>query len=284
MTALTGTITDLGSDTANMRLVDLIATSLQTEGWTILRNVNTVGQDREVILQSTGVSTTEDIYIGFRSYQNASSDFYNISYSYFTGYVAANTFVTQPGYNEKGMCAHNTSIDYWFSYDLNSIKMALKVGTPVYEVGFLGRFLPYASPSQYPYPVAVFGTFNGQASIRFSSTHSWAFNGGSSAGNIRILTGDITPDTWPYNASLITNAVGRTNDERILRETESSYSILPIIVVDDDNVYGELDGMFFISGFNNQVENTMTIDSVNYVVMQNVNRTGFTDYIAMRLN
>lgn len=283
MTTATGTIIDSGSDTANMRMVDFIVTSLQTEGWTVERNVNTSGQDREAILRSIGTSGTEDIYIGFRSYQNASSDYYNLSFAYFTGYVSANTFTGQPGYVEKAVCAHNTSIDYWLSYDLNSIRMAFKVGTPVYELAYLGRFLPYASPSQYPYPVVIIGTLDGQSPTRFSSSHSWGFSGGASNSSMRDLAGDIIPDTWPYNASLITNVNGRTDDKRILRETETGYSILPILLLDDNNVYGELDGLFYISGFLNQVENTTVINSENYVIIQNVNRTGFTDYIAMRL-
>jgi hypothetical protein len=49
-------------------------------------------------------------------------------------------------------------------------------------------------------------------------------------------------------------------------------------------VYGELDGIFMISGFNNAVENTFTLGGKSYVVMQDVSRTGFYDYYAMRLD
>ena len=50
------------------------------------------------------------------------------------------------------------------------------------------------------------------------------------------------------------------------------------------NLYGQLDGIYHISGFNSAVENTLTIGGITYVGMQSVARTGHTDYYAMRLD
>jgi hypothetical protein len=51
-----------------------------------------------------------------------------------------------------------------------------------------------------------------------------------------------------------------------------------------NNVFGALEGICYITGFDNTVENTLTINGVDYVVMQDVYRTGFPDYYAMRLD
>ena len=49
-------------------------------------------------------------------------------------------------------------------------------------------------------------------------------------------------------------------------------------------IFGELDGVYHISGFNNAVENTVEIDGVTHVVMQDVARTGHIDYYAVRMD
>ncbi|MOA66820.1 hypothetical protein D3C78_1937140 [compost metagenome] len=53
---------------------------------------------------------------------------------------------------------------------------------------------------------------------------------------------------------------------------------------DDSGVFGELDGIRHITGFNNAVENTLDVDGKTWVVLQDVWRTGFNDYYAMRMD
>lgn len=47
---------------------------------------------------------------------------------------------------------------------------------------------------------------------------------------------------------------------------------------------GELDGVYYVPGFDNAVENTVTIDGKQHVVFQDVARTGFNDYYALRMD
>lgn len=75
------------------------------------------------------------------------------------------------------------------------------------------------------------------------------------------------------------------------RPNDSSYSLTPVIVshrLNSPNVFGELDGIFHVSGFNNASENIVQIpDGVSgyddYLVVQNVFRTGQGNYCAVRL-
>jgi len=294
MTAITGTSVDSGADTANMVLIDLFVSSLLVEGWTVVRQINTTGVDREIILNSTGTSGTEDLYIGFRTYGSVGADYYNITVAYFTGYIGGNTFTTQPGYVEKGIPAHNTSIGYWASYNKNRIVFALKVGTPVYEVGYVGRFSPYASPTEYPYPMAVFGSLNGPTATRFSTAHSnGVFTGDTetTVGSIkRVGNIDYGPCTWPYSNKFLTGGgIGDVSAApSTLRDCNATYQLLPVTLFDylgvDTDVFGVLDNLYFITGFNNSVENTLVIAAVNYVVIQNTNQTGLASYIALRLD
>jgi len=91
---------------------------------------------------------------------------------------------------------------------------------------------------------------------------------------------------WPLslnNVDLINRLRPRPND--------SSYSLLPIIVthrLNSPNVFGELEGIYQCSGFNNASENVIQIpDGVSgyndYLVIQNVFRTGQGNYCAVRL-
>jgi hypothetical protein len=52
---------------------------------------------------------------------------------------------------------------------------------------------------------------------------------------------------------------------------------------DTSNTYGVLDGVHFISGFGNAVENTVAIGAETHVVLQDVIRNGLSDFFTMRI-
>jgi hypothetical protein len=66
---------------------------------------------------------------------------------------------------------------------------------------------------------------------------------------------------------------------------DDTFAIAPLYLHERNpkSIIGQLDGIYNITGFNNSVENTMVIDSKNYVVLQDINRNGHGDYIAMEL-
>jgi len=246
--------------------------------WEVLR-YDAVSTNRELILKGTGLSRTEEIFVGFRTYHDASADYYNLLAGVFTGYVAGNSFDTQPGARLSGVPAHNQRIDYWLTLNGQRIALAMKVGTPVYESCYVGKMLPYGRPSQYPYPVVCGGMLSGAAATRFSDTsHSGYFKGNKE--NMRLRSNDnwLQPYCYPWGNDALS---GSTQ----LRDTGSVYPLLPVELHDNTaNLWGALDGIFYISGFNNAVENTLTVDEIDYVVIQDVWRTGHTDYCAMRLD
>lgn len=105
----------------------------------------------------------------------------------------------------------------------------------------------------------------------------------------------LTPWCWPWGLEHEDRSFVSTG--WALRDTNSEYPLLPIVLHDNaltnsattlveipGNVYGELDGVFHVSGFNNAVENTLVIGGTTYVVIQDVARTGHTDYVAIRMD
>ena len=274
---------DNSSVLAHYAMLAAIRDFALANGWTILR-YDTVPANRELIMMAPGLSGTEEIYVGIRTYQDVANDYYNLCVAGFTGYVSGNTFDTQPGVRLSGVPAHNQRIDYWMTINGQRLAIAMKVGTPVYESLYIGKFLPYATPSQYPYPLIVGGMLTGAAATRFSdSAHSMGYKGNKAALGMRFTTGAyLTPFTWPWGSTTLMEANPGINSQ--MRPAGTSYKLLPVVLYDATNVFGELDGVFAITGFDNTVENTLTIGGVDYVVIQDVARTGFIDYYALRLD
>ncbi len=268
-----------GGVLAHYKMLETIRDFASANGWTVLR-YDTVPANRELILKGVGYTGEEEIFVGFRTYQDASADYYNLVAAAFTGYVPSNTFDTQPGAMLSGVPAHNNRIDYWLTLNAQRIALAMKVGTPVYESCYVGKFLPYARPSQYPYPVISAGMLNGVSATRFSDTsHSMPYKG--SRANMRMRFNDGVwrqPDCWPWNN---VNVAGATNQQR---DTGGFYPLNPVVLSDTSGIYGELDGVKHISGFNNAVENTLEVDGTAWVVIQDASRNGFNDYYALRMD
>lgn len=106
-----------------------------------------------------------------------------------------------------------------------------------------------------------------------------AFKGNRANLGLRFTDGSyLTPYTYPWQNSQLAGSQG-------IRPTGTYYP-LPRVVLNNNsnNVYGELDGIYYITGFDNAVENTLVIGGVTYVVIQDVWRTGFPDYFALRMD
>lgn len=276
----------------------------EANGWTTLRYKTDDPASHELILRGVGLSGDKQIFIGFRTYESVPADYYNLAVAGFTGYIPANTWATQPGLFESGVPAHNQRVDYWLAVNAQRIALGAKVGTPVYESAYAGFFLPYATPGQFPYPLCVGGMLDGAPATRYSDTaHSMPYKGSRNNFRIRWLDGTWRViATYPWNNANI----GGATDQ--LRDTNGTYQTTPIVLCESTpNVFGELDGIYYVSNFNNTVESMIqvggtpvtdngswtsqqrataieTAGGVPYICFQDVARTSFNDYYAMRLN
>lgn len=255
------------------------AASAAGVAWEVLR-YDTVSANRQLILKGKGYSGQEEIFVGVRTYQNPAADYYNLAVAGFTGFVGSNDFDSQPGALVSGVPAHNNRIDYWLTVNPQRVAFAMKVGTPVYESAYIGRFQPYARPSQYPYPIICAGMLPGALPVRFSEvTHSMPYKGARP--NMRMRFNDGTwkqPESYPWCNEWL---AGETSQ---LRDTNATYPLTRIELSDANGIYGVLDGVLHISGFNNATENTIDLNGETWIVIQDVSRTGFNDYYALRMD
>lgn len=253
----------------------------EANGWTTLRYKIDDPASHELILQGAGLGGTNQIVVGFRTYESVPADYYNLAVAGFTGYVPGNSWATQPGFLESGVPCHNQRVDYWLAVNAQRIALAMKVGTPVYETAYAGFFLPYATPNQYPYPLCVGGMLTGAAATRYSDTaHTMPYKGSRPNFVIRWLDGTWKqPQSYPWNN---TNIGGATDQ---LRDTNSQYPVMPVILNETTpNIFGELDGIGYVSNFNNTVESTVEVAGTDWICIQDVGRTNFNDYYAMRMS
>lgn len=273
---------------AHYNFILAVKTFCEANGYTTLRYTTTDNETsgHELIMKAPGLTGTEEIFIGLRTYHSVTADYYNLLAGVFTGYVPGNTFDTQPGAAMVGVPAHNNRIDYWLSLNGQRIVCAMKVGTPVYESFYLGKFFPYSRPSQYPYPVVAGGMLAGAAATRFSeTTHDFYLRGNHARGKLRTPAGWINMHCYPWGNAFLTSVSTPGILQLQARDTGDNYPLLPVELHDGTaNLYGQLDGVYHVSGFNNAVENTITIGGVKYIVMQSVARTGHADYYALRLD
>lgn len=160
----------------------------------------------------------------------------------------------------------------------------MKVGTPVYESAYVGKALAYARPSQYPSPLVCGGMLSGAPGTRFSdSSHSTFIKGNSPNLGLRLNDGWVQPATYPWSNSFIAGP-GSSRNNGSLRDTDGAYPIIPVELTTSAGVHAAMDGVCYISGFDNVVENTMTIGGIEYIIIQDVWRTGHRDYFAIRMD
>lgn len=238
--------------------------------------------DWEWIGKGPGLSGDDEIFVGIRSLSSVSGDWYNLELRAFTGYVEENSFTTQPGVSPaRYVLMFQGGIPYHIVANGRRIIFGALVST-IYVHGYLGFYLPYATPNQLPYPIMVLGCWSGSESTRWSnSTTSHRFGYSHNPNRtFRHVNGEWQGGiAWPWSesgggADVLMRPVNDDND----------YTVLPIMLYETSpsNILGELDGVYHITGFGNSTADVISINGTDYVVLQDIFRTGFNNYIALR--
>lgn len=228
-------------------------------GWTLKKDSGS-----ELILQNTGKSGTQNVVVGFQISANG------LRLMTATGYVEGIAFDAQPGVNASVyMPCWDSSMPCWLVHDASLITLVAKVST-VYEVGSVGLLDTLVPTASYPAALFCGGTaqYSTISYTQVDDSH-YAFA--------------CEP---PYN-----NGVAK------LRDTAGTYAMYNVFEPNLDNGYpqvniqGNTDGTELILPlvFNNIVlhphccavvgsgisaESIVSVGSQDYLVVQNVYRTG----------
>ncbi len=310
MAVQTGTATDY------LDLLDALRTFMLANGWTSLRWSGA----SEFIAVGEGLGATDEIYVGINGEENSGEDWFNWQLNGMTGFESGLDFNAQPGNIGNSLAANlprmhlwNSSIPYWFVVNARRVIVVAKIST-VYQLGYLGWINPYLPAVNMPYPMLIAGTSTASNGSRWSHVHDTHSFGvmqpvcanGSSTENTILTNPRSSARFWfgewhgvqnYYNSSLSNATRWKTIWPYVTRSgphfssmrtnpVDAGYVLTPVIVnftSPSKYVFGELDGIFHVSGFSNAAENIITIGADDYLVVQNVYRNTIGDYCAVKL-
>lgn len=269
------------------------------------------GQTQGGWMKGRGLAGTDSIYVGLQPYTDVPGDIYNVVTAGALGFNPSFAWNSQVGKSPDAYVASfNTSMPYWIVCNGQRFVVVSKVST-YYRAMYCGKILPYSTPSQYGYPVYIAGESN--ASVSRSDTNHGTrhfVDPGSTSSGIDSGCNFCFPDgSWQYFQNFYTasgseaeSSLGRSVwpysgdsgssmyvDSRLreMRDNiDGSYTLLPLILHSDTpsrQVFGELDGCYYVSGFNNAAENIVTVGGIDHLVVQNVFRTDRWSYWALKL-
>lgn len=272
----------------------------------------------DVVLRGPGMSGTDQIYVGLRLDADVPGDRFSISLSGMTGILpGATTYNAHVNSQPKAtrMFLANAPMTYWFIANGRRFIAIAKVST-VYEACYAGLALPFSTPSRFPYPLFVGATSGeGNAAVDWrgvgsdhtmfhmprntSTIESNAFflspegdwlrcrDNGSTQGEV-----SMGPDYFGTSDFGIGPAFGNYNygyndiKNRISPAYGGAYPITPITMhrsSPSNQAYGQLHGVYHVSGRSNSAENIVTVGGKNHLVVQNVARTSLGEYLAIEL-
>lgn len=268
--------------------------------------------ENKIILKGNGAGGTDEIYVGLSTYRNTGEDDYAIQGRAYIGYDDTRVWDTQPFQHTGTPCIllWDGAMPYWFVANGRRFIMVVKVNT-TYQIFYGGFFLPYAFPNEYQYPYIVGGMSNDvdKGFFNVDTNNSVFWVGSSRSGIMNLPTNDwkwagnsdsnVTSGSFGYSNSVsflpyyvagITSTAKAYNPMRLMKPALGGmYWLLPIepcsgLYNESAGIFGALDGVHYISGFNNSPENTLVIDAKNYVVFTNASRVDTEDYFALRLD
>ena len=160
---------------------------------------------------------------------------------------------------------------------------------------YLGLLTQAATDAQYPYPLFVGGSNDILTSQNYSGPQQafWNGAGGNPGGGRLVLPGgvwgafitcgsnnNLAPPVCPCNAAQSTfdgyEVPGLDGSYLLKQSYLESYNT--------PNIYGALEGIFRVTGYNNSAENIITAAGVNYTVFPDTNKSTFASYCAVRMN
>ena len=278
---------------------------VMTPPWVNLR----LTADQEAIWKAPGNDGAGAIYVGLSKFEDIGADYSNLRLGGFTGFDDALEFAAQPGAMLRPIlnALRVGSVTYWFVANGRRAIVVLKVSGQ-YEAAYLGLIKQYAPPSAFPYPLLIGGSMAWAAEPALTSAQwRWSYSGAEHSlfpFGVPVASADFDTSTmrlrrpdgaWHGFQTALPNDAPPTPYGHVfpygfgmtdLRENaDGSAALFPILLQGSTPAqnFGELDGIAAVTGYANAAENTVTIGRAAWLVVQNVQRTGKTDYCAVSL-
>ncbi len=252
--------------------------------------------------KALGLSGTDEIYINARKFRNDSLVNYSIGFRGALGYDSNAAYEDQTFTSRQtSIATWDQSMPYWFYGNGRRLVMIVNVST-VYHSSHAGWLLPTSFPAEYLNPLYLSATEeNTTASgidwsstlgnvggfFAATSTSSWL----NSPANVwldvsHLNTGGSllgTEGIWPWSGA---GDVARIFKDVVAGLDGASRLLLQATVhaeQEGGNIYGALDGVFWINGFDGMSPEDTFIDGGDtYDIFNNVFRNGPNDFVAIK--
>lgn len=321
-----------GTCVGHLALLDVIKTFLTSNGWTCLADRQEIVADttsyapsstshRTMYFKGTGLAGEDEVFIGFQDWQWSGLGMYNIALQGFTGFDTNLNFWTQPGafdryqssadYINLNLACSEVELAYWIVANGRRVIIITRHSTS-YCCAYLGLFLPYCRPNQYPYPLFVGGSSN-RLRTKFSTqdngnTNFWQqlgmYNSSYSGTPYydRFCTAAYFNTQWhrlyykspssdlPANGNsiLLNCGVGMSGAASISIlstgvNADGSRWLFPVSFGGINGAEGVLDGVFNVNGASANAEDTITVGSGTYLLVPNIYRPAEEQFAAIKL-
>ena len=230
----------------------------------------------EYILKGIG-GGSDEIFVGYKEETNGTS-YYNWQVQGFTGYVVANDFDAQPGW-EEGIFSVQTNGNFDILIIENGRRFIVIpiIGTTYGHI-YLGWILPVATPSQWDYPLFKGGDSDEDNTLIGDSADHEAWWTGPFYGDMyNNAVWDANSDIWPY-------------DRYTIQKTEDNkFPLFPVTIINQTSgqrkIYGEAEGCFYVDadGGAITVADSIIANEEFYLITQNINEVSDNNLMSLRL-
>ena len=264
-----------------------------------------------LLVTGQGLAAADVIPVGMAIEENIFAPYFNWRLRGAIAFDDNEPFQNQPGSSPNTFyIVDDGTLSYWLIATGRYFIVVTKIGT-VYTSMMMGFHLPYGAPSEYGFPLVIagtVGTINAHFTLVDNRLRMFA-NPGANAMLIRDPSGAWLFFTNFFNSGtndfqdddrVIAPYAGNTTNvtnlfmDKVVEAIDGSYPLTPLVISEfekevgevgiNGNAYGELDGVFHISGSNQTSENSLVIDGDTYIVFQDIYRLAFHNFMAVRLD
>ncbi|QIN95181.1 hypothetical protein DLP3_018 [Stenotrophomonas phage vB_SmaS_DLP_3] len=257
----------------------------------------------EVLFKAPGLGGLESIYIGCEMYESVTNAIYNLNWyapRAFDNKKRLRDMVPQSGF--VGTPLTNQSFNYWIFVNGQRVIIGCRIGS-VYIGGYFGYGNPYEIQVNHQYPM-ILGGCTDEETTRFDTTNAenriycnpgrytlkafYPSSGWVRHANLREVgnnsaTGSGVEDGKVFPGSM----VGDGNTRYLYRDNvDGSLPMFPCVIggAAPRHMWGEFDGVYWTTGFNNLPEAIITREGFDHLVFQDMFRTTYQDYYAVRMD
>ena len=262
----------------------------------------------DTVLRGPGAAGADEIYVGMRLDADAANDLFGMWFAGAQGVVASSVDYSDHVNSARPMHMplFDQAMPYWFVANGRRFIVVVKIST-TFAACYNGLFLPYATPTEYPYPMISSGcsgtarrwsdenAAHSHFCMPWNSDPSNNYSGITAAEDARTQVMSPSGEwvffdnrrdgyaVFPWRGG--NGSVDFVHSQRAL--FGGDHMLYPATLVSTGSrlrgTLGVFEGVFHVTGFGNAAENILTIGGVDHLVVQNLFRTGFTDYWALRL-